>query len=293
MRLAESPDWETDGADWPNRASSRFVDTPDGRWHVQVAGSGPVVLLLHGTGASTHSWRDLLPILATRFTVVAPDLPGHAFTHIGDPAALSLPGMSRVLGTLIGVLGLPPSVAVGHSAGAAVLASACLDGRLVPDRLVSLCGALLPLPGLAGLALPPMARLLSASGLAARLIAGPARSPGAVERLIEGTGSQLDAKGYALYRRLAGHPGHVAGVVEMMARWDLHPLARALPALAVPLCLVIAERDRAIPAADAGRLRRLLPDAKVVRLPGVGHLAHEEQPQRIATLLFEESGRLG
>ena len=47
------------------------------RWHVQVAGDGPVLLLLHGTGAATHSWRDLLPLLAERFTVVAPDLPGH------------------------------------------------------------------------------------------------------------------------------------------------------------------------------------------------------------------------
>ena len=64
-------DWQRDGADWPNRASSRMVRAGGLTWHVQVAGSGPVLLLVHGTGASTHSWRDLLPLLATGHTVVA------------------------------------------------------------------------------------------------------------------------------------------------------------------------------------------------------------------------------
>ena len=57
-------DWATDGADWPNREASRFVEAAGLRWHVQVMGAGPVLLLLHGTGASTHSWRDVMPKLA-------------------------------------------------------------------------------------------------------------------------------------------------------------------------------------------------------------------------------------
>ena len=72
--------WERDGRDWPNREASRFVEAGGLRWHVQQMGRGPVLLLLHGTGASTHSWRALLPLLAKSFTVVAPDLPGHGFT---------------------------------------------------------------------------------------------------------------------------------------------------------------------------------------------------------------------
>ena len=50
------------------------------RWHVQMMGTGPQVLLLHGAGAATHSWRDVAPLLARDFTVIAPDLPGHGFT---------------------------------------------------------------------------------------------------------------------------------------------------------------------------------------------------------------------
>jgi hypothetical protein len=66
--LHDKLDWASDGADWPNRDASRFVDAGGLRWHVQVAGSGPVLLLMHGTAASTHSfaalcrcWRSALP----------------------------------------------------------------------------------------------------------------------------------------------------------------------------------------------------------------------------------------
>ncbi len=50
-------------------------------WHVQQMGQGPKLLLLHGTAASTHSFRALAPLLAPHFTLLIPDLPGHAFTE--------------------------------------------------------------------------------------------------------------------------------------------------------------------------------------------------------------------
>jgi magnesium chelatase accessory protein len=66
--------------DWPHRTASRFVSAGGIEWHVQVMGKGPCALLLHGTGASTHSFRDLAPALAPDFSVIAVDLPGHGFT---------------------------------------------------------------------------------------------------------------------------------------------------------------------------------------------------------------------
>ena len=120
-------DWDTDGRDWPNREASRFVEAGGLRWHVQCAGDRrrPVVVLLHGTGASSHSWRDLLPLLAEHAFVVAPDLPGHGFS--GTPAERSgftLPGMARGVSELLRALRLEPQLIAGHSAGAAVACSA-------------------------------------------------------------------------------------------------------------------------------------------------------------------------
>ena len=85
------------GAGWPNRDASRTVRAAGLDWHVQVAGAGPVLLLAHGTGAATHSWRGMVPLLARHFTVVAPDLPGHGFTQAPANARMSLPGMAAAL----------------------------------------------------------------------------------------------------------------------------------------------------------------------------------------------------
>lgn len=287
MAATESLDWPRDGADWPNRDASRFVDAGGVHWHVQIAGSGPPLLLLHGSGASTHSWRELLPLLAREHTVIAPDLPGHAFSSTPPAHTLSLPGMARAIGALLHALQIAPAAVAGHSAGAAIALRMRLDGLLPGRHLVSLNGALLPLPGLAGLLFPPAARLLSLTPFAAALFARSASRSGAVERLIASTGSHIDARGIALYARLVRCRAHVAGVLGMMANWDIAPLARDLPRLDAALTLIAARGDRTVPPDCSRRVQRMVADARLIELDGLGHLAHEEAPQRLAALIAE------
>ena len=281
------PAWDRDGLDWPNRSASRFVRAGGLDWHVQQMGSGPVLVLAHGTGAATHSWRELAPLLAQRFTVIAPDLPGHGFTSMPRAPGLSLPGMAQALGALLAALDARPELVVGHSAGAAILARMCLDAQIAPRLLVSLNGALLPLRGLPGQVFSPIAKLAAATSVLPRLFAWHARADRRViERLIRDTGSTLDPQGAELYRRLARRSGHVAAAFGMMANWDLRQLAHDLPYLKTPLLLVAGARDRAIPVADAERVRALLPTAHLVLLPGLGHLAHEERPADVARIIL-------
>ena len=71
----------------------------------------------------------------------------------------------------------------------------------------------------------------------------------------------------------------------MMANWDLHSFARDLPRLAVPLLLMVGDKDRTVPPAQGAQvLARLSPAAqgRCITLPGLGHLAHEEQPALVA-----------
>jgi magnesium chelatase accessory protein len=248
-------------------------------------GQGPVALLVHGTGASTHSWRDLAPLLARDFTIVAPDLPGHAFTAMPDADRMTLPGMAAALAELLQVLDLDPRLVIGHSAGAAILVQMALDGAIIPAGLIALNGALLPIGGLAGQIFSPLAKLLTRSSIAPRLFAWQAGDPAVVERLIGQTGSKLDAVGLSLYGRLACHPGHTAGALAMMAHWDLVGLARTMPRLTMPLLLVVGTRDRSIPPEDAIRIRDRVPGAKLEYLRGLGHLAHEERPALVADLI--------
>lgn len=266
-------------------ADTQRVEAAGLHWRVRVEGSGPVLLLLHGTGASIHSWRRLLPLLTSNFTICAPDLPGHARTDPLPASRLSLPGMAEAVGELLEALGLTPACAVGHSAGAAILARMMLDGRIRPASWVSLNGALLPLHGLAGLSFRPIARLMVASSLPARLFAVRARDPVAIRRLIASTGSRLDEEGVELYASLVRNPAHVANVLAMMAAWDLEPLARQLPRLEARTLLVVGGNDHTVPPSHADRVRRLLPSAETLILPGLGHLAHEEAPERVASLV--------
>ena len=283
--MQQKLDFARDGRDWPNREASRFVEAAGLTWHVQVIGEGPVVLLLHGTGASSHSFGELVKILANAFTVVVPDLPGHGFTELPPASRLSLPEMAADLAALLEALDLEPVVVAGHSAGAAILIEMCLDGLISPETVISINGALLPFGSMVGQFFSPIAKLLVLNPFVPKLFAWRASSNGAVERLISGTGSRLEPEGLGYYRRLFQSKGHVEAALGMMAGWDLHTFERRLESLKAPLILVAGGDDRAVSPEDAFKIRDRLPDAEVVLLRGLGHLAHEERPERIAEIV--------
>lgn len=285
--------WERDSLDWPNREASRFVLAAGFSWHVQSAGHGPQLLLLHGTGASTHSVAGLFERLKRQFTVVAPDLPGHGFTRRAHRADVSLPGMSCALVQLLAALDVKPQIVVGHSAGAAVLVRMALDEAIAPKVIISINGALLPFPGLAGRLFSPLAKLVAQSRFVSHLVARRGRDRNAVARVLEGTGSKLDDHQVSLYQRLFANPEHVSAALDMMAQWDLAALARELPHLGVRLVLLAGGDDEAVPADSAFEVERKVRDARVIYMRGLGHLAHEEDPGKIAALIVEEAQRAG
>lgn len=292
--MSLGPRWAVEGRDWPNREHSRFVEVGRVRWHVQVMGHGPVMLLLHGTGAATHSWRDVAPLLAEHFTVVAPDLPGHGFTTGRPVGGLSMPAMARAAGELLRSMNVEPDIIVGHSAGAAIALRMALDGLASPRRIVGIGSALLPFPGLAAKLFPAMARMLFVNPFAPHLMAGMARRSGETGRfLLRSTGSRIDAAGVGFYERLMTNSKHVEGAITMMANWDLEALKRDLPRVQVPLLLVHGEGDGAIPLSAAREATALIPWATLVPLAGLGHLAHEERPDEVADLIRTFAGEAG
>jgi len=219
--------------------------------------------------------------------VVAPDLPGHGFTEMPPGAALSLPGMARAVSALMDTLEKSPALIVGHSAGAAI-ALEMVRARLArPQAVVSLNGALRPMSGSAGCLFTPVAKLLAVSGIMPRWFARNARDRQAVARLLAGTGSTLDDRGIDLYARLLRCPRHDAAALGMMARWNLKPLQAVLPGLSrrAALTLVVGSRDRTVPPADSVAVSAHCPRSRLVSLPGLGHLAHEEAPDAVAGLI--------
>jgi len=220
-------------------------------WHVQRWDSSqrkPVALLLHGTGAAAHSWRHLAPLLAAHCDVVAPDLPGHAFTYTPRAQALSLPAVAQAVGTLLQALHVQPQWVIGHSAGAAIALRMGLDGLVAPALTVSLNGAILPLQGPVGRMFLPLARLLVVNPFVPPTFALWTRVPGVAQRLLDSTGSRIDELGQRCYAHLMADATHAAGALKLMASWDLQPLSEALPRWRAPLLLVAGAGDRTLPA---------------------------------------------
>jgi magnesium chelatase accessory protein len=217
--------------------------------------------------------------------VIVPDLPGHAFTARPSDEGLSLPGMAHLLSTLLQVLQARPRVLIGHSAGAAVAARMALDDPASVKTLVSLNGAWLPPAGQGRWFYAPLARLFALNPWVPHVFAFHASHRGPLERLLASTGSRLDRTGIDLYAPLVSDRRHVAAVLAMMTAWDLRPLLQDLPRLAPALHLVVAEGDRTVPPRTSEEAARRQPRAVLHRLPGLGHLAHEEAPAVVLELL--------
>ena len=111
--------------------------------------------------------------------------------------------------------------------------------------------------------------------------------------MLAGMGSKLDARGLDLYVRLMRSPAHCASALAMMANWDLSRTQDDLEQLACPSLLVVGANDTAIAPGKADEVARRMRGAKVVRLPGLGHLAHEEAPERVAACIREAAADAG
>jgi magnesium chelatase accessory protein len=292
------PDWATLGPQWPHHEASRFVEAGGYRWHVQEMGladkaAAPVCLLIHGTGAATHSWRGLMPLLAARFRVVAMDLPGHGFTTAQRIGRVTLPGMAASVWALMDALGFAPQLIVGHSAGAAIGAQ-MLIGMGGTTPLIGVAPALMPFPGLAAKLFPSLARILFTNPFTAIIFSRLASGPGETARFLRrATGSTIDADGLRCYEQLFGTSGHCDGAIRMMANWDLERLHDQLPQLAAPTLLVRAGGDKAILASAIDGAAALIPGAVIEHMPKLGHLAHEEDAGAAATIVFRFAQRHG
>ena len=113
-------------------------------------------------------------------------------------------------------------------------------------------------------------------------------SPDRAAALLQGTGSTIGPEGVALYARLLRDRAHVEGTLLMMSQWSLDRLLSDLPGIAAPCLFLLGENDATVPPESAETAAARMPDARCERLPGLGHLAHEEAPDLAAsrTLAF-------
>jgi magnesium chelatase accessory protein len=281
-------DWARDLPTWPLNAQSRRITCKPHRWHVQEMGEGPLLLLLHGAGASTHSWRDLIPVLAQRHRVVALDLPGQGFTNLGARGRSGLRSTAEDIALLCAHESWQPHALIGHSAGAALALD--LAPRLGTPHVVGINAALGRFDGVAGWLFPVLAKMLALNPFTALAFTLGGDAQARARRLIESTGSTLSPEGLGYYARLISDRAHVDGTLQMMSQWDIDGLVDSLPDLPARTLLLTGDGDRAVAPSVSDRAAATLPDATHEVMEGLGHVMHEEDPERVAQRIIEWLG---
>ncbi len=289
--------------------SFRDVSANGIRFRLAEAGTGPLVLLLHGFGGLWLSWRNQLAELAAAgFHAVAPDLRGAGDTD-KPPRGYDAFTMAADVAGLVRALGEREATLAGQGFGGVLAFNTAV---LYPDQVTSLAAIAAPHPGpMAKLRRPlrsdPYGRLLTFAGLPLapdrRLAAG---SGAMLERLVRGhagpawTASADFTDTIAAMRTAIVMPGAARGALEPL-RWvyrspwrtDGHRHREALQnALSAPVLHLVGEGDRFTPLQSLRGTEDLCAGPYVRRvIPGVGHYPAEEAPQLVTAALVDFAGR--
>lgn len=279
-------DWSRWRDTWPNSEHSEFIEIDGLNWHVQMAGIGPVALLLHGAGASTHSMAPLFDRMETDHKVIALDLPGHGFTDQPLRNRLSLDAMSTDLSRFLVKQSLIPDFIIAHSASASIALRMVLDHDAYAEtKIISINGALGNFRGLAGTLFPIFAKMLAANPFTARLFSSMGQSRNRVESVLRSTGSTVPANSLACYHALMSDADHVGNTLSMMANWSLDRLLLELPQVNNAVHLIAGDKDLAVPPDTADIVAKKIPNATVSHVREFGHLIHEEDPDGTTQLI--------
>uniref|UniRef100_A0A7C3WGN8 Alpha/beta fold hydrolase n=1 Tax=Desulfobacca acetoxidans TaxID=60893 RepID=A0A7C3WGN8_9BACT len=253
-------------------------------WFFQEQGQGPPLLLLHGLGASSFSWRHNLGPLSRRYRVLAPDLPPHGRTSPSATPDYRLETLAAGVLAFLDCRGVHQAIVAGNSLGGSL---ALLLAHLHPDRIAAL---VLLAPAVA-LTRPPLIFYplrLPGVGLLAAWLLGPWILPVAL-RLIyyrRELATPAVAAGYAptfatLDKRLA-----LRRLCRELEPWPLTQVEVLLRRLRQPVALIWGEQDRILPVRQAHWLKERLPQAQFHLLPQVGHAPQEEAPERVNEIII-------
>ncbi len=256
--------------------AERFVEVDGRQVYVEQQGAGEVVVLLHGFGASSYSWRKVMPELAKSFRVVAPDLNGFGWTERPhDPVSYTREGQERLVLGVLGALGVTRAQFVGHSYGGSL--TLFLASRH-PDLVRSMVLIDSAAPTYSDDRRSRVAAIRPLDSLFVRLALTPRHVRGSLLESVYDPALVTPELVRAYLERLRVH-GEDDAYYGLTAR--LGPPAAGgveLERLTLPALVVWGAEDRLI-RVEAGRLAaRRLPAGEFLTIPRCGHLPMEERP---------------
>jgi pimeloyl-ACP methyl ester carboxylesterase len=241
----------------------------------RTLGTGPVVLVLHGWGASIEAVASIVNALEPICTVHAVDLPGFGRSGL-PPRPWGVQQYSDWTCALLAALGLERVSIVGHSHGGRIAIHLAAHHPDLVDKLV--------LVDAAGIRAPRTLRWYRRVAMA---------------KLAKHVLNRLGPPGRALSGRLVGRTASsdysataevLRPTFNRLVSADLTPL---LPQVRASTLLIWGENDEDTPLRDGKTMQRLIPDAGLVVFEGAGHFAYADQPQRFARIARHFLGGAG
>ena len=264
--------------------TSQFVDLGGGLTvHLRDTGprAGPVLMLIHGSNASLHTWEPWAERLGKTWRIVRTDLPGHGLTGASPTRDYSPAAFVDVIERIRAKLGVDHMVLAGNSMGGGVAWHYALAHPEHLRALVLVDSVGQPDPGnrkppLAfRVARMPVLRTIAAQITPRSLIADSL--PG-----VFGDPKLADAAMVDRYWELLRYPGNRAATLDRFALTPDSATDAQLAALKLPVLILWGERDRLIPVSSGEWLHARIPGSKLIVYPGTGHLPMEERPDQSA-----------
>jgi pimeloyl-ACP methyl ester carboxylesterase len=251
-----------------------YADLPGVRLHYEEAGEGPVLVLLHGIGASCRDWDFQLPFFARSFRVIAPDLRG--FGQSERSGNYSVATFAGDIWALLEQLGVGRFHLIGHSMGGAVALQMAVDR---PERIERLVAAD-TLPSFQTNTFGK--RILFAYRYLMMGVFGPQRLSSAVAAKLFPEPHQQPLRDRATVGGMANDRAVYLETLPQLLGWSV---LEGLGRLLMPVLVLAAEHDY-FPVPDAERFAAALPDARLKIFPGMHHALPLEAPHAFnATVL--------
>lgn len=243
---------------------------------VRELGSGPAIVLVHGYPLDGAMWSGVARALAPRFHVFKPDLPGRGNTDAAAPQSIA--GYSEFVETLVS--GIPAPVGIAGFSFGGYVSLELLKRRPEKIRALALVDTRASADDEAGRAKrDETIAAVRADGVRPVVESMPAKllSPASLGRpdLLERV------------QRMISRQKAETVVADLTAMRDRPDSTGFLREIAIPTLVVVGEEDVLTPPADSEAMAAAIADARLVRVPGAGHLTPMERPKAIAEALGE------
>jgi pimeloyl-ACP methyl ester carboxylesterase len=266
-------------------ARAETLDVAGIKTHLVRAGQGEPVILLHGLGASSYSWRFAVSELARRYEVFAPDLPGFGRSEKPRDFDYSIAGMHRWVLALMDKLGVEKARFAGNSLGGVIALWTAMDAGRRVERM-----ALLGTPAypenrpkmLWPLCWPVIGRIYERA-LGETAVRYIAKSTFVDQSKVT---EEMVAEYGAPLKTAAGRRA-VAEFIRRAIPPDVAARIASYPTLPHRTLILRGDSDKMVDRRGAERLARDLPRARFVSLERCGHAPQEDAPERVVALLRE------